>query len=630
MGNTAVSRSRLFELVPRESLAGYLDSVQSATGLSLVLADDDGTPLVASSGAGPGPCLPREVWAAMSASNPDGPGELPGEGGSTNLRLPVEHKGGRFGWLCCMAGPDAGGLAGRVVALAAANIMTMAESGYEVESLSGEVVRVYEELAMIFGITARLGALVDVREICKVAAEEAMKILAAGDVMVQLVDPDGAKLDTVYAIGAHEREALAFRPDVEEGLVGRACVGQRTVLVCEVDEDDGHTGWPYPIRRLLVVPLIAEGRVVGVITSTDKRDGDEFNTREEKLVSAMASVAAIAVKNAQLYSDIRGLLEGFINASATAVEYRDPTTAGHSHRVAMLSVELARHVDASDLPAFKNANFTESDLMELFYAGLLHDFGKIGVREAVLLKGAKLYPEQMAVIKARFSFIKERRMREGVEKKLAIALGGGTDEDAMARVDDMTAAELAQIDEYFRIIESANNPRMMLSEITDGWMLDEMAKTAYSGPDGEQAAMLTGFEYDSLKVQKGSLSDAERREVESHVAHSYDFLARVPWSRGFTNITGIVHAHHEKLDGSGYPRGLKGEEIPLSSRIMAIADIFDALTAWDRPYKDAVSTQKALFVLEMEAGRGRLDPHLVQIFRDRKVYKVTGLTRKEG
>ncbi len=605
-------KGRLFDLVPAGRLESYLDAVARNSGLFVRLLDELGDTLISSSPGGNG------------RSEPDC-----AEAGRKGERMhawdaPVQYKGERLGTLTFCGVSQARDTAGQLLAVSASHIESMIESGYEVESLSGEVVRVYEELAVIYGLTARLGAIVDVGEICRVVAEEAGKVLCAGDVLVLLAQPEHGLFRTAFALGEHEEAAGGFSPGIEEGLIGAAYVGHRSLMVCEVDEDKRHTGWPYPIRRLLAVPLMAEGNVTGVLVATDKQGGDEFNSREEKLLSAMSSVAAISIRNAQRYTDIKDLLEGFINASVTAVESRDPTTAGHSLRVAMLTVELAKKVDASELPVFKGVSFSFEDLMEMRYAGLLHDFGKIGVSESVLLKPNKLTEDQIERVRTRFAYIRETKRREALEAGLRLLLEGGEGayREGISAIETALAREMAQIDEYLRLVETANNPRVLLTDIAELGVLAELSGRLYTGPGGERLPYLTRSELENLNVLKGSFNERERKEAESHVTHSFNFLSRVPWSEGFSRIPEIVYAHHERLDGSGYPRGLKAEEIPIQAKMMAVTDTFDALTAWDRPYKDAVSVQKALFILEMGAQGGKLEPHMVQIFRDAAVYKT--------
>ncbi len=618
---------KIMDVIPRDRLSRYLKSVSDVFGMQVRLLDPSGAVLASVSvekeAVPPDPDLP---WERSGEIQGDRPVESEGPEGSLLMSAPVSFKGANIAWLTVCGEGEAwrGGRGLPVLELSAKHLESLAEAGLDVESLSGEVVRVYEELALIYGLTSRLGAKVGVDEICHVVADEAEKVLRPTDLMVMLADEDAGLLRSVAALGSHKELSMAFTPGLEEGLIGRSFVGHKSVLVCDVSVDRRHKNWPYVIGRLMVSPLVVGDNTIGVICASDKRDGVEFDSREEKLISTVASVAAIAIKNAQLYSNITRLLDGFIDASVSAVEYRDPTTAGHSARVAVLTVELAKKIAASELPAFKNVSFSKEQLLEMRYAGLLHDFGKIGVRESVLLKGAKLEAHRIEIIRGRFAYIAERKKRESLEKKLKV-FGEAPREEyniAASVMDEALKEELSLLDKYLQLIELANDPHVLVTDLPELTLLGEVAKCSYTGPGGETEPFLLPFEFNDLHVLKGSLNESERREIESHVTHSYNFLTKIPWTRNFPHISDIVHAHHEKLDGSGYPKGLTSGEIPLQAKMMAVADIYDALTAWDRPYKKSVSTQKALFILDMEAQEGKLDPYLVQIFRDAKVYEA--------
>ena len=412
-----------------------LDTTSMFLGAPLKVLGPSGAVLSASISNGAGrKAAPSDAWARARDVMGDGPMSLALQDGFHLMAAPVKYKGQALGYLsACVEGAD--GSCDRVMpllSLSVSHLESIAEAGLDVESLSAEVVRVYEELALIYGLTARLGANVDVAEICRIVVEEAKKILDPTDIILHLADYRAGVFRTVLASGPHEALAAGYAPSLEEGVIGQAYVGQRSVLVCEVDEHAQFKPRPFPVRRLLAVPLSAEGKVIGMISASDKRDGDEFNSREEKLISAMASVAAIAIKNAQLYSEIKDLFEGFIDAAVTAVEYRDPTTAGHSNRVAAMSVELAKKVSESGLPPLRDIKFTPEQLLELRYAGLLHDFGKIGVRESVLRKGAKLTDCGTREIMGRFGYIRLLKRYEALDRKYGILLSQGREASADA------------------------------------------------------------------------------------------------------------------------------------------------------------------------------------------------------
>ena len=627
---------QLVDLIPRDRLNKYLNSTSLFLKMPLRILDLSGaTVLELSLAAGPntneGNSCPPAAWAGVCDVMSDRPMGRMLDDGSYLMAAPIHYKNHPRGYLAaCLNGKEGtGDQALPLLSLSASHLEVLAEAGFDVESLSGEVVRVYEELALIYGLTARLSAKVDIEEICRIVMNEAKGVLDPTDIIFQLADIEAGVFRTILASGSHEGLAAGFAPGLEVGLIGQAYIEHRSVLVCEVEEIKHHKPWPFPIRRLLAVPLMTEGNVIGMISATDKKDGNEFNSREEKLISAIASVAAIAIKNAQLYSEIKGLFEGFVDATVTAVESRDPSTAGHSKRVSTLTVELAKKVSESDLPAFKGITFSREQLLELRYACLLHDIGKLGVREFVLLKASKLPYGGIEEVRYRFDYIRLLKSFEMLEKKHEVLLREGKEAyfKTIPGIDSMLALDLEELDRYQKLIEFSNNPQVISKDLPEIDGLSEVAKKSYHGSDGKLHPYLTPFEFGYLNVLRGSLSPDERRETEMHATHSFHFLSKIPWTANFPKIEEIVYAHHERMDGSGYPRGLKQNEIPLQARMMAVADIFDALTAWDRPYKKSVSAEKALFILEMESSEGRLDSQLVQLFKDEKVYTmIAGMT----
>src|SRR5581483_10591881 len=271
--------------------------------------------------------------------------------------------------------------------------------------------------------------------------------------------------------------------------------------------------------------------------------------------------------------------EGFIKASVVAIESRDPTTSGHSERVAALSCGLASIVDRVDTGPFSAVHFSAEQMKELRYASLLHDFGKVGVREHVLIKAEKLYPFEKAAIENRFQFIRRTIEKEALERKLASA--GAGQEKRWAEIDAETAKRLAELDEIFKFLLACNAPTVLPQGGFD--RLKEIAAKRYETPGGPQP-FLTEAEVASLSIPKGSLTEQDRKEIESHVTHTYRFLAAIPWTRTLKGVPDIAHGHHEKLDGGGYPLALAASSIQIQTRMMTISDIYDALTASDRPY----------------------------------------------
>jgi HD-GYP domain-containing protein (c-di-GMP phosphodiesterase class II) len=404
------------------------------------------------------------------------------------------------------------------------------------------------------------------------------------------------------------------------------------------DEQNG-----YLTRSLLVFPMTNHaGDVIGVLQLINRRrigapprltaanvpqNVISFRDDTAEIMRALASQAAVAVENNLLYESIERLFEGFVTAAVTAIEQRDPTTSGHSFRVADLTVELARVIDRVDSGQFAEVKFTVDQVREIRYASLLHDFGKVGVREQVLVKEKKLYPMQLETIRGRFEYVMKNVENEANRRKIDYLLQHGRDgyDDFVAQVDAEAAAQIVKLQKDFAFIAQSNEPTVLPEG--DFQYLQQLASSDFVDIRGERRRLVDSEEARILSIRKGNLDAAERVEIESHVTHTFNFLMKIPWTRDLAKVADIAYAHHEKLNGRGYPRKLIATDIPLQSRMMAISDIYDALTASDRPYKRAISTERAIDILKMEVGDGLLDPALVDTFVEAKVYERAGVLR---
>jgi HD-GYP domain-containing protein (c-di-GMP phosphodiesterase class II) len=392
----------------------------------------------------------------------------------------------------------------------------------------------------------------------------------------------------------------------------------------------------YQTRSVLAVPMIsARNEVIGVIQLINKRakgwiqldlpsdfeDGVvPFDEVSETYVFALASQAGIALENVLLYGEVKTLFDGFVKAAVTAIESRDPTTSGHSERVARLTVNLAIAVNETDSGHFREVRFSDDDLTQIQYAGLLHDFGKVGVREHVLVKAKKLYEHERALILQRFQLIKRGYKIEGLESKVRYLMESSRDQIAgeLSAVDRALADKITELDDVIRFILAANEPTVLDQGGFE--RIAEIAGMSWRDDDGITLPFLTDGEAGCLQIRRGSLTEHERIEINSHVVHSYNFLRRIPWSRTLRDVPDIAGSHHEKLDGTGYPNALRGAQIPVPARMMAISDIYDALTASDRPYKKAMPTEKALDILAADVRRGQLDSDLFDVFVAARVW----------
>jgi HD-GYP domain-containing protein (c-di-GMP phosphodiesterase class II) len=404
------------------------------------------------------------------------------------------------------------------------------------------------------------------------------------------------------------------------------------------DEENG-----YLTKSLLVFPMTNhDGEVIGVLQLINRRRAGvtarlnaesvpdsviAFDQDTADIMRALASQAAVAVENNLLYESIERLFEGFVTAAVTAIEQRDPTTSGHSFRVADLTVELARVVDRIDSGEYGLVRFTSDQLREIRYASLLHDFGKVGVREQVLVKEKKLYPLHLDNIRGRFEFIMKSVETEAGRRKIDYLLEKGREgfDEFAAHVDAEMTETILTLQKDFTFIAQSNEPTVLPEG--DFQFLQQLAARTFSDIRGENRLLVDPEEARILSIRKGNLDAAERLEIESHVTHTFNFLQKIPWTRDLASVAEIAYAHHEKLNGRGYPRKLTARDIPLQSRMMTVSDIYDALTASDRPYKRAVPTERALDILKMEMSEGLLDPSLVNTFIEAKVYERAGVVR---
>ena len=393
----------------------------------------------------------------------------------------------------------------------------------------------------------------------------------------------------------------------------------------------------YRTKSMLVIPMKDhKDEIIGVLQLINRKRNFEailsepadvdrqvvpFSKRTVELVTALAGQAAVAIENGRLYEDIEKLFEGFVLAAVHAIEQRDPTTYGHSGRVAGMTVGLAEVVDRAGDGPYRAISFSREQLREIRYAALLHDFGKVGVREQVLIKAKKLYPSDLSLVRHRHAFIRRTAEREFWRKRAEFLETNGKKgyDSFIQELEAAHAQELKELDRFLEIVMHANEPTIL----PDGSFeeLKAWSKRMYLGVDGATEPFLSPDEVRYLSIRKGSLDDAERHEIESHVTHTYQFLQRIPWTRELQQIPLIAYGHHEKMDGRGYPRRITADAIPIQTRMMTISDIYDALTAQDRPYKRAVSFERAIDILTDEVKEGQLDADLFKLFIDAKVFQ---------
>jgi HD-GYP domain-containing protein (c-di-GMP phosphodiesterase class II) len=369
----------------------------------------------------------------------------------------------------------------------------------------------------------------------------------------------------------------------------------------------------YRCKSMLVVPMKnRDGEIIGVLQVINKKRVPEsrlaspgdveagvetFDAFDEELLLSLSSQAAVCIEKARLYDEIERMFEGLVQSFTLALERRNRTTFGHCMRVAQYAVAIAEAVNDAPPDRFGGLKYSRDQIKELRYAALLHDIGKIAVPEAVLDKRNKLTDDALRAIEYRFHYWKQKLIAEG----------------------DPTG-EIPRLGRYVDHLRKVNIPTPLAQ--ADSGLLAQIRAARFVDVDGVEKPLLTEEEFDSLAVERGNLTPGERKQIEKHIVDTWEILKRVPWPRYVARVPHIAACHHEKPNGTGYPWGFRADDIPLGGKILAIVDIFEALTAKDRPYKPAIPIEKALKILDDEEARGGIDSRLYRLFKDKGIYKL--------
>ncbi len=472
-----------------------------------------------------------------------------------------------------------------------------------------------DKLQAILEVAKTMAAAHTLDALLPLILKEASRVVEAERCSLFILDRERGELWSRVAQGAEQE----IRLPLGMGIAGAvAQTGQAVMLKDAYNDPRFNRDWDqktnYRTKSVLCVPMRdTRGDVTGVIQALNAMEG-AFDEEDEELLVALGGQAAQAIENALLHEDISKLFEGFVQASVMAIESRDPTTAGHSNRVSALTLGLAQAVEHAPGGPFRGLRFSAEQIQEIRYASLLHDFGKIGVREAVLIKADKLYPHELELLKQRFDIARKDKQLASMMRRLdAIKIQNERSiEHIELEENARLTIELKEIDEALDFVLLCNRPTVLAQGGFE--RLIGLGGLSFNDSKERPHTLLTPTEVQTLSIPRGSLSATERKEIESHVTHTFRFLSQIPWTRALKRVPEIAYAHHEKLDAKGYPRSIGAEHIPVQSKMMAIADIYDALTASDRPYKKAVPHTFALEILKKESDAGQLDKELFHIF----------------
>ncbi|WP_084448494.1 HD domain-containing phosphohydrolase [Desulfovibrio inopinatus] len=444
-------------------------------------------------------------------------------------------------------------------------------------SLASETLQKYREIALLHRASVNLNNSLRPRDVARALLNECQQgAMPAEGGMLFLRDGTSAELIPYdYYGSAYE---LELEKVVDTILFLDIIRGGKGEIINDLTHDSRWHNEIEAVKAMLLVPLVSSNKCVGALVLATSQT-PRFDASHLQYISTIVSVVGIALGNALNFESVQVLMKALLQALATAIDARDPFTSGHSQRVARLAVALSKVVH-DDNTLFPDVVFSEDNLHEVFYAGLLHDVGKIGIREQVLTKSSRLPARVMDVIQTR-----------------------------MAMWGEITGKEWRK---YFEHLSRINSCDMVSRD--DAAIIGKLGKFELR-INGTILPLLSDDEITSLLIPRGNLTVDERREIERHPVESFRILQHIPFPENMRSLLRIISQHHERLDGSGYPSGDKGDDILLQTRIISIVDIYDAITM-ERHYKPALPRDKALDVLTKEADAGRIDARLVELLKN--------------
>ncbi len=422
-------------------------------------------------------------------------------------------------------------------------------------------------------------------------------------------------------------------------VAAHAAIHDRTVNIADAYSAEGfdfsgtrlfdqRTG--YRSQSFLTVPMRNHDReLIGVLQLINARDpatGEvtEFSTADQSLAESLASQAAIALTNRLLITQLERLFESFVNLINLAIDEKSPYTGGHCQRVPALTMMLAEAVNSTQEGPLASFVMSERDRYELKMAGLLHDCGKITTPVHVVDKATKLQTiyDRIGLVDTRFEVLKRDAELAALRRQLALR----PVVDAAAEAQELQGLQhdIQALEEEREFMRRCNKGAEAMQAPDQQRVRDISAARQWRNPQGVQTSFLTAEELENLTIRSGTLTQAERDTVNYHIVATIKMLETLPWPRHLKNVPEYAGGHHERMDGKGYPRGLTRDQMSVQARMMGIADIFEALTAADRPYKSGMTLSQALAIMCKMRDNGHIDPDLFQVFVRGGVYERYG------
>ena len=506
------------------------------------------------------------------------------------------------------------------------------------ERLGGQIKKMSDigrALSGVHDLNALLEMIVDQARSFTNADAGTLYIVEDNTLRFQIVQNDSLKI----CMGGKTGETIPFPPvELKESNVSAfVALKGKSVNIPDVYDTnlfdftgpkkfDQSTG--YRSKSMLVVPMKNhDNDVIGVLqllnaTNPVNNEVIAFSQDYENLSESLASQAAVSITNAKLISNMTELFEAFVKVMATAIDEKSPVTGGHIRRVADLTLTMAEVIHNHDEGAFKDRKFSPDQMYELRIAAYMHDIGKVTSPVEIVEKAKKLQTifDRIHYIRLRMDYIIQKIKLEGQQNKIEL-LERKADLAEIKKVELKSEKQIQEMEDIRLFINKCNEPGEFLEDETLD-KLKEISLRTYLDNEGQQQPFITEDELLNLSIRRGTITDAERKKMQDHAAVTLKMLKQIPFTKKLKNIPSFAGAHHEFINGKGYPLGLKGDEIPFEGKLMAVTDIAEALTASDRPYKKAMPLETVYRILRSMAGNGELDNDMVELFINEEIYKT--------
>ncbi|MED5353389.1 MAG: HD domain-containing phosphohydrolase [Nitrospinota bacterium] len=506
------------------------------------------------------------------------------------------------------------------------------------EQLGGQIKKLSDigrALSGVHDLNTLLEMIVDQARSFTKADAGTLYIMEENTLRFQIVQNDSLKI----RMGGKTGDTIPFPPvELKESNVSAyvAIKGEPVNIPDVYDTDlfdftgpkkfDQSTG--YRSKSMLVIPLKNhENDVIGVLqllnaTNAINKEVIPFSKDYVNLSESLASQAAVAITNAKLISNMAELFEAFVKVMATAIDEKSPVTGGHIRRVANLTLTMAEFINEHEDGIFKEKKFSPDQMYELRIAAYMHDIGKVTTPVEIVEKAKKLQTifDRIHYVRLRMDYIIQKVQLEGQKIKIDL-LERNTPKSEVEKFETDLNNKIQELKDIRSFINKCNEPGEFLEDETLD-RLKEISQRTYLDNEGIEQPFLTEDELLNLSIRRGSITEAERKKMQDHAAVTLRMLKQIPFTKKLKNIPNFAGAHHEFINGNGYPLGLKGDQIPFEGRLMAVTDIAEALTASDRPYKKAMPLETVYRILRSMSEKGELDNDLVELFIGKEIYKI--------